>query len=454
MRAAAIGALLLAVAATGFLLARDGDEPNRLVVELPEATNVIAGQFVRAAGVTVGRVGSIDAIRGGNAARVTLEIDDEVWPLPQGTRFRLRQGGTISFANRYIALRRGPDGAPDLDDGARIPTSDFDVPVEFDRFLGIYDAATRTRLKAFVDTAGPALTRTRQSLRNALAQDKAPAALETGGTVLRDLDESGRNLKSLIITGDRVTAAIQQANPRIGSLLEGAAGTFSAIADESQNVQQTLERTPALLSRTRTTLAHASSTLSGVGELTDDLRPGVAELRRVARPTAQVLQTLNAVGPDAKATLRSLRRATPPLNTVLTRLTRETLGRLGSIGEQGEEAVRCIRPYSPEIAGFFTNWTSFGAFDDGRNKALRLGLLAYPYPNATPLTSKQVTTALPQLKFAFPRPPGTDANQPWFLPECDAGEDSYDAGKDPLARGFTLGKNPFATNADPEEGKP
>ena len=65
---------------------------------------------------------SIEPAAEGRLARVELTIGDEAWPLTQGTKMILRWGGTVSYANRYIALFPGPAGAPALADGADFPT--------------------------------------------------------------------------------------------------------------------------------------------------------------------------------------------------------------------------------------------------------------------------------------------------------------------------------------------
>ncbi|MEA2273229.1 MAG: hypothetical protein QOI98_1937, partial [Solirubrobacteraceae bacterium] len=54
----------------------------------------------------------------------------------------------------------------------------------------------------------------------------------------------------------------------------------------------------------------------------------------------------------------------------------------------------------------------------------------------TPLNSQQVTTVMKdRLKYAMPRPPGLNAGQPWFQPQCGAGPDSLDPSKDPEGAG-------------------
>src|SRR5690349_7315939 len=97
-------ALLLAVATSG------GGAQHRLFVDIPAATNMIPGQEIRAAGRPVGNVGSIAPINHGRAARVELTLDDSVWPVPVGSTFALRWGGTVSFSNRYVLLTRAGSG--------------------------------------------------------------------------------------------------------------------------------------------------------------------------------------------------------------------------------------------------------------------------------------------------------------------------------------------------------
>ena len=109
---------------------------------------------------------------------------------------------------------------------------------------------------------------------------------------------------------------------------------------------------------------------------------------------------------------------------------------LGSIGRQSVEQLKCIRPYTPDAVAFFTNWADFLSATDGKDKYIRANVqLLTPAPyNAITGNSADIAKAFPGLRYAFPRPPGLNAGQPWFLPECGAGKDSLDPSKDPEAR--------------------
>jgi hypothetical protein len=55
-----------------------------------------------------------------------------------------------------------------------------------------------------------------------------------------------------------------------------------------------------------------------------------------------------------------------------------------------------------------------------------------------PYASATAVKTFPGLRYAFPRPPGYNADQPWFLPECKAGRDALDPTKDPESRPFPV----------------
>jgi hypothetical protein len=182
----------------------------------------------------------------------------------------------------------------------------------------------------------------------------------------------------------------------------------------------------------------------------------VAEVRRLAAPLRGTLERLVEVGPDARGTVTTLGNAAPDLNRFLDTL-RPLLSRLRRIGIGGARALRCIRPYAPEIAGLFTTWgTGIWANRDGQDHYVRAEVGTYPFTNASPLSSEQLTKLLPGLSVSFPRPPGDAAGQPWYQPQCDIGPSSHDAASDPENGATSMyPANFFAdhANPDPEAGK-
>jgi hypothetical protein len=256
--------------------------------------------------------------------------------------------------------------------------------------------------------------------------------------VLHDLDANERALGTLVTSSDRVVHAAQAANPGVGQLVSSAATTFDAIASQAGALKDTLSGTAPTLSRARVTLAHADRTLTSAGSLLTSLAPGIAQVRRLAAPLDSALQSLVAVGPDAVTTLRTARAAAPQLDPLLSKAT-GLMPELGSIGSQSVAQLQCIRPYTPDIVAFFSNWADWLSYTDGKD---RYGLanaetLLPAGNNAQTGTSGQAAQQFPGLRYGFPRPPGYNAGQPWYLPQCGAGPDALDPNKDPEARQYS-----------------
>ena len=436
---------LVALIGVVLLLAGSTTAQHHLFVEVTQATNIIPGQNIRDGGIVVGSVSSVVPIDRGRAARIGLGIDDSAWPITRGSTFTVKWGGTITYANRQIELQRGPASAPPLANGAMLTAAAFHQPVEFDQLLETFSGAAQADIKSFLNNAGAALRNSRSAVQSALQEPRAPAALLQASAVIEDFNLVSADLNGLIVHGDRVITAVQSADPGIGQLIDGTAGTFQAIAADASGVQATLSDAPATLVTVRHTLGRAEGTLTLAGELARRLSPGVTELRGIASPLATTLEAAATVGPDAASTLSTLRRAAPQLDPLLAHVT-HVMPAITAIGTGGTVAMRCIRPYSPEIAAFFSNWDGFTAYDDGRNKYVRLMIQASPYPTATPLNAAEVQKLFPQLRYAFPRPPGYNGGQPWFQPQCGAGRSSLVAADNPMT-GYHAGtKTLIATN--------
>lgn len=433
-----IGLGLIALALLVVLLTSlGGDETDggrHLFVDVESANTVIEGQPIREAGVDVGRVIGVDPIEEGRAARIELALDEGVRPLTTKSLMTLRWGGTASFGNRYIDLRRDPGGDA-IEEGEAFPTARFVAPVEFDKLLRAFPESARERLRSFIDNGGSALDASSRELEEVVRS--SPSAVEEASLVLADLNADQAALHTLVRSADRVLAAVDDAQPGTRELLSGASATFAALSDEREALAAGIEQAPSTFTRARTTLARAEGTLRSAGEVTRRLRPGVAKLRSIARPLSNILETADDVGPDASKTLGSLRRAVPDLTRLLARAA-DRSPQLESIGRQADDNLECIRPYTPDIASFFSNWGDFFSVPDKQDKVIRAQVQNY-FPiqhNIQTINAGQLAKQYPGIEYGFPRPPGTNAGQPWFLPECGAGPDALDPSKDPEARPF------------------
>jgi ABC-type transporter Mla subunit MlaD len=299
--------------------------------------------------------------------------------------------------------------------------------VEADDFFRTFDRETRRDLKATLNDGGAALGSADDDLR--LALDHAPSAIDEARAVLEDLGADEQALDTLVRSGDRVVHAVQASDRDVGLLIQDASTSFAALAAESDDMRRALSDAPGTLASARQTLGHAERTLRTTGDLATRLAPGVTQVRSAIPRLTSVLQTVQDVGPDARLTLRTARRAAPDLDALLTR-ARDLMPTIESVSGEAAEQLACLRPYTPEVAGLATTWSRFLLFEDNQDKHARSNFPAFSF-NQTRSSSAEVARQFPYLRYGFPQPPGFNAGQPWFLPECHLGPETVDVNQDP-----------------------
>lgn len=427
------GAVLLALVVV-VVTSRSGDaegqEDNVLVTQVRDATNVVQGQYIRAAGQIVGSVGAVTPADRGRSVRVELRFKDEVWPVRRGSELTLRWGGTVSYNNRYLAYTPGPATGRELRAGGAFPAKDVKVPVEFDELLATFDGRTRKSFSRFLTNAGGALKPASEPLHEAL--EETPAALEQTSALLRDVEGNRAHLRELVDSADRVVGAANAANPDLRALVTGGADTVSLLRRDAGAVQATLDAVPGTLRKIQSTLPRADRTLGRVSEITTRLRPGVRELRTLSRPLDRTLGTLADVAPRARRTLRTVTTATPDVDALVAKAT-SLAPTIASATKQANPQLDCIRPYTPEITAFGSLWGDIFSWTDHKDKYIRANVQnIFPAAvNAQAANAGSLVKTFPGLKYAFPFPPGYLADQPWYLPECNITEKSFDADQDP-----------------------
>lgn len=428
-RVAGVGVgLCLVVLAVVLIAGGSSDDRYRVVGTFSHANHLLEGADVRAAGQNVGKVAEIE-LAGRERVRVELELDDDaVWPLTRGTQARLRVGGTVSLSSRYVELVPGPPDAPEIPDGGTIAISKAVAPFEFEDLYDTFDARTRNGLSQTLDRGGEALGRASGELRDAL--DVLPGGVADTSDLLEDLGRDRGALDTLVRSNDRVMDAVARSNPGVRELVEDAATTFAGVAARASALKRTLSEVEPTLATTRVTLARANGSLRRLDGFARRLQPGVRPVRELARPARNVLSRLVDVGPTAESTLRTIRRSGPALTDLLDR-ARPVMERLEPIGGQGAEQLKCLRPYAPEIAAAFSTWVSAGSQVDGEGHFARVQWRPTLWQPGDRRTPAELVRDEPHLKYAFPRPPGLNAGQPWFIPECGVGPESVDPAKDP-----------------------
>src|SRR4051794_32791677 len=105
----------------------------QLEADVPNAANLVVGNDVRVGGTRVGTVSKIEPVAGRNgtvSARLTLELEEAIRPLPVDSTVIVRPRSALGL--KYVQLDRGRSSRG-FEDGATIPIRrTTPVPVEFD----------------------------------------------------------------------------------------------------------------------------------------------------------------------------------------------------------------------------------------------------------------------------------------------------------------------------------
>lgn len=425
----ALGAVLLGV------LELSGSSPT-VTVLVPEATGLVTSQRISDGAKDIGDVSAITPVDGGRAAELTLEIaDPALWPLRRSTHVEIRLGGTVSYSNRYLLLTPGTTG-PFVRDGGALPPANVHVPYELDTLINELTPPVRSAIRGTIDGGAQLFSRSDPQLNRLLA--RGPALTGQLAGVFTDLNSDQVALGTLVRSTTRVVAAVDTSDPDIRVLLDGLAGTVNAVASQSGALQLGLTRLPPAIAQTIQTLGHARTTLEHAVVLTDDLAPGIRQLRQTTAPLTGVLHTLRGVSPYAVTALAAPERAALGDGAGLLRTLGSVSPTLRSTVSQAATQIGCLRPYTPEIVGFGETWGDWMSPVDNSDHLIRAQVQNFlpANNNSTLYTPEYAVTHFPGITYGFPRPPGELAGQPWFQPQCGITQASLNPADDREAQTF------------------
>src|SRR3954453_4342965 len=144
-RVFALALVLLAIIAVAVLIFR-GDGGYTVTAEFINAGQLVKGNQVKAGGVAIGSVKSIDVTQDGHA-KVGFGISGgDYRPLRQGTQVMVKQASLSGIANRYIDLKLGPANGADIPDGGTIGPDRTATAVELDQIFNLFEPTTRKGL--------------------------------------------------------------------------------------------------------------------------------------------------------------------------------------------------------------------------------------------------------------------------------------------------------------------
>jgi virulence factor Mce-like protein len=321
MRPVPIGALTLLVVILAVFLSYRANQglpfapAYRLEAETPSAANLVVGNEVRMGGARVGVVESLDVRRragGRNVAVLGLRLDRSVEPLPRDSTVLIRPRSALGL--KYVELTRGTS-EQGFEDGDTIPlASARPTPVEFDEFLDMFDADTRTAAQQNLRGIGDALAGRGRDLNAAIGALRP--VLRDVIPVARTLSDPSTRLERLVVEladAARIVAPVAATQARLFADLDTTFGALRRVARPA--LQEAISQAPPTLGVAIRELPRQRPYLARAEALFGDLRPGVHALRAGAADIAGALVAGTPV----------LRR-TPPFNDRLASLLNAVQG--------------------------------------------------------------------------------------------------------------------------------
>jgi phospholipid/cholesterol/gamma-HCH transport system substrate-binding protein len=342
------------------------------------ASQIVKGNAVKVSGQSVGSVGAISLTPDGQAD-VTLHIDDAgYFPLRRGTRAIIRQTSLSGVANRYVDLQLGGARGAKIADGGQLATDSTEAAVDLDQIFNTFDPKARAGTQKSIEF-----------LRDFQAgnEDEANAALRylnpalsSSSRLFAEVNRNTPDFKRFIVETSKLVTDVSANDDVLSGLVRNLAATTSALTSNGQALADGIGLLPNVMRKANTTFVNLRASLDDLTPLVNDakpivrtkLRPLLAELRPFARDAQPAVRDLSATVRRAGADndLVELLRRQPALDQIATQTApRNGKDRPGALPETVKALngvtpqLAFLRPYSPDLIGWFDDFSTSGAYD-------------------------------------------------------------------------------------------
>jgi virulence factor Mce-like protein len=277
-----------------------------LGADLPNASQLVAGNEVRIGGFRVGVVDTITPKRrpdGSTYAVIHMKLQTDVKPLPIDSKILVRSRSALGL--KYVEITPGNAGKG-FRAGATIPLANATPrPVEIDQVLNTFDLRTRIGARNSLTGIGGGFAGRGPDLNEAIGL--LPPLLTNLEPVVLNLADPRTRLARLFPSLERAARIVAPAAETQGQLFQNLDVTFTALAQVARPfIQETITKSPPTLEEATRDFPVQRAFLANATSLSRELRPGVHVLPSTLPTLADALEF-------GKVTLAR----TPALNTRL-----------------------------------------------------------------------------------------------------------------------------------------
>ena len=240
------------------------------------ASMLRAGQFVRAAGVEVGKVSKVTLIDGDTRVLVDFTVDSDL-PLDQATTASIRYLNLIG--DRYLELKHGESGRL-LAPGGTIPIEHTQPALDLDALIGGF-----------------------RPLFKALDPDKVNSIAQSIITVFQG---QGATINDILDQTSSLTSTLADRSQAIGEIITNLNTVLATTVKHQQEFDRTVDKLELLITGLKNradplaaATAHISNAAGTLADLLSEDRPllhnTVGELEGVQQPIIDQLPSLDEV---------------------------------------------------------------------------------------------------------------------------------------------------------------
>jgi phospholipid/cholesterol/gamma-HCH transport system substrate-binding protein len=369
-------------------------------IHFEESVNVKERQFVRIAGVDVGKVVKVEhADAPKKLVEVTVRIEDDGRPIHEDATVKIRPRMFLE-GNWFLDLSPGTEGSPELKDGGVIPVGRTSSPVQLSQIFAILQSDTRDNLRRIFREYGSALEGEGAGGFNRSIKYWEPAYRNSAIVQDATLGLDEHDLSEYIDSAGRVARGLDRSPDALKALITDFNTAAGAFAREATSLETAIGELPRTLRAARPALAKLNDAFPPLRRLVADLRPAIRESGRTIDVSFPFIkQTRRLV---SRAELRGLVADLRPTVPNLARLTRDSV----PLFETLRESSGCEN----EVFDHFSNDT-------------------IPDP-AFPATGKVYEEAPKPLPSLAAESRSGDANGQWFHVLVSAGDYTVNIGDD------------------------
>jgi virulence factor Mce-like protein len=317
-----IGAVTVLVTLVAVFLAYNANAglpfvPTReLKIDIANGSELVDGNSVREGGYLIGMVSSMQPVtmeNGQTGAQLTLALNKAYGNVPIDSTVSIQPQSVLG--SKYLDLHKGTSSHY-FADGATLPESQTDVPVQFDDVFKMFNTPTRNAVQQNLDGFGDTLASRGSALNDTIAS--LPSLFGYLEPVARYLSAPSTELTRFVGNLNEFMGAVAPVAQINAQLFGKMATTFGAIDNNPPDLKATIAESPATEQVSTNSLVSQQPLLTDLTTFGQDMTPATQSLEAA----------LPILNPALEQGTQVLGR-TPPLNTRL----QDTMGSLKTLAQ-------------------------------------------------------------------------------------------------------------------------